>query len=322
MLVGLSLLALNTGAATSTDISGTWKFEKAVDYDAPTRQVRAPSAPYAQIANGKLFIPPACIVELQRKPYYPGGPFQALLKEGADESAIKTFLRDQFALDLPAQAAYFEADAHDRSRCNRVGTSFLAAKDKFVGIFAGSNFFGYSRVVSNPAPAGDAPSILRGLKVSQLPFFPAGYSQLCPNLRPSKDGRLQNPEQCAPLYFPAVAIKDTDRPLASLLASHRYASGGARHAAADYDDPAAHRLHPVFFVLPPVGDVIVVRVEDYEGGGEVREPMSGVYLSIKNGKVVDQLNEGCGMDVQFICSSEDGRTRYQLESSGTFKRLE
>jgi hypothetical protein len=52
----------------------------------------------------------------------------------------------------------------------------------------------------------------------------------------------------------------------------------------------------------------------------MRDTMSGVYLAIKNGKVTDQLNEGCGFDLDFVCSSPSQTIKYKLLETGKFAR--
>ena len=63
-----------------------------------------------------------------------------------------------------------------------------------------------------------------------------------------------------------------------------------------------------------------MRVNDIEGGNDMRDTMSGVYLAIKDGQVTDQLNEGCGFDLDFVCSSPGKTVKYKLLETGKFAR--
>jgi len=64
----------------------------------------------------------------------------------------------------------------------------------------------------------------------------------------------------------------------------------------------------------------VVRVEDFEARDESRDPMSGVYLVMKDGVVTDQLNEGCELDAHWGCRSTREKTSRTLLPSGKFTR--
>lgn len=149
----------------------------------------------------------------------------------------------------------------------------------------------------------------------------ADYSNLCTSSLLKVKGTPQTTDPCAPVYFPyTIAKKDTDA-LSQLIGRHTYKKGGARHAE-DYDNPAANNLHPTFVVLPPMEDVLLVRVDDFEPGTNAnRETMSGAYLAIKDGKVTDQLNDGCDINTEYACVGDDGKKQYQLLDSGKFKKL-
>ena len=74
--------------------------------------------------------------------------------------------------------------------------------------------------------------------------------------------------------------------------------------------------------LRPQDRLGLVRVDDLEQGpNEQRDVMSGVFLAIKNGKVTDQLNEGCTITTDYACVDDDGKRRYQLLGTGKFQKL-
>jgi hypothetical protein len=157
-------------------------------------------------------------------------------------------------------------------------------------------------------------------KTAQLPFHPANYVTHCLAKIPMVKGVPQGTTKCSPVYTPYVATATGDA-LAQVIGNHNYKQGGALYAD-DYAPPFASKLHPVFVVLPPLKDVLLVRVDDMEQGpGEQRDVMSSVYLAIKNGKVTGQLNDGCVITTEYACADEDGKRLYQLLESGRFQQL-
>ena len=131
-------------------------------------------------------------------------------------------------------------------------------------------------------------------------------------------GAPQPSEKCAPAYNYHVASRGSMDALSKLVGAHDYQKGGAEAADDDYNNPVKHDLHPVFLVFPPMGDVTLVRVDDFEGHQEQREQISGAFLAIKDGKVTDQLNSGCELDVHYTCLTREGR-KFKLTAAGKFE---
>ena len=66
--------------------------------------------------------------------------------------------------------------------------------------------------------------------------------------------------------------------------------------------------------------VILLRVDDFEVvRNEERDVMSGVYLSVVGGKVIDQIS-GCQFDHDYVCAV-GGRAVAKLSENGKFKKL-
>ena len=59
-------------------------------------------------------------------------------------------------------------------------------------------------------------------------------------------------------------------------------------------------------------------MDDFEGCQETREQISGAFLAIKDGKVADELNTGCELDVRFACLTRDGH-KFKRMPSGKFE---
>jgi len=168
------------------------------------------------------------------------------------------------------------------------------------------------------APADDPR--LSGHVQTQLPFNLNNFYELCGKLI-AADGKVKDGAKCAPVYAPYIARKGDADKLSQLVGGHNYMKGGAEYSD-DYAPPFAKNMNPVYLVLPPAKDVLVLRVEDMETGAKSqRNTMGGVYLTIKGGKVVDQLNSGCNIDEQHFCVAQDGTKLYQLQESGKFLKL-
>lgn len=82
------------------------------------------------------------------------------------------------------------------------------------------------------------------------------------------------------------------------------------------------------FKLSTIASTLILNVWEritkrniFEPQNGEREVMSGVFLSIKDGKVVDQINTTCIMNENYICMAGETK-QYQLQPTGKFKRLQ
>ena len=301
----------------ASDLNGTWRYEKGTEYFG---QIKVPAAKAAviQVVNNRAAFSQTCFVGLDKGRYLYSGPFQSLLKEGINEATLEKYLIKNFSFSIKGGKDYFEADID--ADCNGPLRDFLVSGKKLLVPFAGSAFYSYVRTDSNALPITDPRISLSGRKLRQLPFSPASYINLCQELIPRVKGVPQSTDKCGPVYYPYVAMEKDGNTLAQLIGNHDYKKNGARYAD-DYAPPFASKLHPTFVILPPLKDVLIVRVDDLESGNEERDVMSGAYLAIKDGKVSDQLNEGCTIDETHACFGDNGKKRYQLLESGKFKKL-
>lgn len=295
-----------------------------MNYEEPNASSQPPSTKTLQILDGRLSLSARCVVSLTPTKYYPGGPFQSLLKSGEDESTIRSFLLKQFNFKLQDTKSFYQADPK-MNDCNDLASNFLVSNEQLIAIHAGFRFYSYTHIKSSAAePSSDASAttvdVLSGLKPSQLPFSVANYMGLCSSKIQALKGVPQATSKCGPVFFPYVATRQSRDALSKLVGSHLYQKGGAANESEDYNNPVANNLHPVFLVFPPMGDVVLVRVDDMEKAEE-RDPIRGAYISIKGGKVIDQLNEACSFDTSFLCSSGDKKPKYQLLDTGKFSQL-
>jgi hypothetical protein len=125
-------------------------------------------------------------------------------------------------------------------------------------------------------------------------------------------------KKCDSAFFPYIVRRNIKDPLLKLIGAHEFLKGGANGPSGDYDNPVANNLHPVVLIFPPLKNVVLVRVADIEGADDARDQMSGVYLAIKDGKVTDQLNEGCSFDENYVCSTPGELAKYKLLETGKF----
>jgi hypothetical protein len=304
----------------SAGLDGTWVYAKSVSFENPEEKIKMPASKIIQIVNQNLSLTDRCPLTFSKLDYYPGGPFQRLLKSDATEAQVAGFLSKNFAFSLSGVREYY-SDKPGGGSCNDLGRSLLVDGDQLIAIGGGG--YSFHSYVRQPAPVlkADGPAILAKSKLSQLPFRAQAYYLGCTPLLPNKHGIPQATDKCSPVYQPQVAIAQSKDPLAILIGSHLYSKGGARPTEADFNNPAAQGLHFVYLVFPPMKDVVVVRVDDLEGGGDTRDPMSGVFLSIKDGKVVDQLSNGCDLDLNYRCQDDENQEAYQMMDSGKFNLI-
>lgn len=311
------LTALTSLTGHAENINGTWRYEKSMDYFSQMKLTEM-KAPIIQIINNVAKISPNCNVALTKSHYLYSSPFQSLLKQDVTERMLENYLKKNFSFSIMGAKDYLRADIDET--CNGPVRDFLVSGDKLLTPFAGSAFHSYARVDDGALRRVEAKLAIGDRKLSQLPFDPGTFISLCHGLRPLVRGVPQTTDRCAPVYYPYIATKKNSDSLARLIGMHDYRKGGASYAD-DYAPPFANELHPTFVLLPPLKEALVVRVQDLEGSAEDRDMMSGVYLVIKDGKVSDQLNDGCTIDERYVCTDDDGKKRYQLLESGKFKKL-
>ena len=314
----LSAMALVFSAhahAQDAGLLGTWVFERAIDFEGLTKNPTTDLPTTLRILGDHFMMPSRCTVRLQREPASTGDVFQSLYKGDVTEDQIATFYQKQFKLNIRDKKAVFRK-APMTDACYRDVGYLLQLGDTLVASEGGGVFsFLYKRLASIQSAAGEGP-------YSQLPFWPSSYHLLCPK-KNTWAGRkpLAGTKLCAPLFYPLVAKRDSIDAIARLVGHHNYegpAVGGQDLTANDYDNPVESGLRPVYLVFPPKGDITIVYVTDEEGS-QNRDAMSGVYLSIRNGKVVSQLNSSdCTMGLDYKCGYKEGPGHYAVNEKGEF----
>jgi hypothetical protein len=243
------------------------------------------------------------------------------MRGDANENDINSFFRNQFNIELE-QLKFNYTNIDKASACNSIGQDVIISGDKLILIKGGVIFHQYTRTLTSIAYNADKSLVdLGGLKPSSLPFDLTNFFLNCPKHMKLLKGVPQPTDKCGPTYYPYVATRRSTDWLSKLVGSYAYQENKVPFAQYSYDNPVANGFHPIFFVLPPMNDVIVVRVEDMEFS-EDRDLMSGTYLSIKNKKVVDILSESCSFDVSYTCSDDNPNRKFQLQPDGRFKRIQ
>lgn len=200
---------------------------------------------------------------------------------------------------------------------------FFQVGDRLL-VPVGVTFHSYVKADSGKLPAsgdtvsGIAPSIMANYAASRLPLdYNRYYVECVPKIVGSK-GKPRTTDKCAPDFHPYVADPKSGDALMNLVGNHDYEKGDQEYAGG-FSPPFRQKTAPTFLVFPPMKQVVLVRVDEFERvRDEERDVMSGVYLSIAGGKVVDQIS-GCHFNRDYVCLDE-GRVVARLLDSGKFQR--
>jgi len=304
--------------ASAFDINGTWKYDRSLDPLQIVASPNAPASPYLQIVDNAIWVNESCAGNAKQEKLHYSEAFQLLLKNGFNEQKLKNFLNSEISFELGPKAGYFKSDVGS-PKCGDDYRRLLVQGDTLLVPVGGVVLRAYRRTGSEPGTPKLSIPIAEGHQFSQLPYDALAFSKLCVANITDYSGTPRATSKCAPVYYPYVAESGNRNMLAQLIGNNNYEKRGAQKAA-DYTPPFSNNLHPVYTVLPPMKDVVVVHVEDLEPRNGAREVMSGVFLSIRDGKVVDQINATCVMNENFICMAGETK-QYQLQSTGKFRRF-
>jgi hypothetical protein len=309
-VIVLSLWALSCTRAETID--GTWKLTSSGEYFGDASLIKPLPAPVVQVADNKLVLSPSCTVKLIPEPYAYSMAFQGLLREKVRADQLNKYLGEKFGSDLREAKMGYKVE---KSLCaTGLQEVFVAGNDLFA-VASNTVFYAFKREgngTKSPTVSGDVRQNL-----SPLPFSPDKFQRLCAPLIPRVKDIPQTTDKCAPAFYPYVANKSDRNLIGKLVGHHRYLKGDPKYYNA-YDDPVANNLHPIYMVLPAMKGITLVRVEDHEGKAEDRDIFSGSYLSIKDGMVVDQLDDGCTFMPDYSCVNDRGTKTYRLAETGKF----
>jgi uncharacterized protein YdeI (BOF family) len=317
--IALFLSFIIMSGARADGANGTWKYEKSSEYFGLVKDVKPPKYTTIEVTDTKVALQGTCIAKLKSEDFFFSDTFQSLVKEDVSRKQLDSYLQKTYQFSLSATKLVYTITG-STGDCHKPVMEFLVAGDKLLVPIGGSIFHSYVKVTSS----AQAPAPVQGslaFKLSALPFNQQDFVAKCMPKIVDKKGVPHTTDKCGPTYMPYVADAKSADPIVKAIGNHNFQKGGARFAQ-EFATPFDHGLHPTFLVFPPLKDVYLVRVEDFDiGKPESRDLMSGVYLSIKDGKVIDQANTGCIVNAAYLCADGDGQKEFQLLDTGKFKKL-
>lgn len=312
LILSLGAALLASVNARADALQGAWKYERTMDYFGRTANASPPSATLVVRAK-ELVLSGSCVARFSTDDYLFSEVFQPLSKQGISEKQLDRFLIQHFNLSL-AKTRTVHSLTSSRANCAGPVMEFFHVGDRLL-IPVGVTFHSY---VKADAMSGTAPSIIANYKITPLPLnYDRYYAECQPKIVGSK-GKPRTTDKCAPDFHPYVADPKSGDALMNLVGNHDYEKGGHEYAGG-FSPPFRQKTAATFLVFPPMQQVVLVRVDDFEPvRNEERDLMSGVYLSIIGGKVVDQIS-GCHFNRDYVCL-EEGRVVARLLDSGKFRR--
>lgn len=312
----MTVLCVNAeNVACAQTIDGTWIKQSDSKILQNYRSHGLFSAEYFQILNNKLALSPECVVTLRPKKYKRDSIFQGNAGQKKEEDKVAKNLKNRFSFVLANVEVAYELA---KSNCATGIRELLVHGNDMLAVASNDNFYYFRRenLLSKSTLASE--ELLR--RVSPLPFYIENFINLCYPMIPRVQGAAQYSEKCAPIFYPYVASKDSDE-LARLIGRHHYIRDDPKYHY-DFNDPVANGLHPIFLIFPRFKDIIIVRVFDSDVNIEDRDIYGGAYLAIKNGMVVDQIDEGCNLKPDYTCVDREGKKLFRLMESGRFYRFQ
>lgn len=316
-ILGFTIAIALATSANAADLSGTWKFDKALDYTSPQVTVKPMKFTSVQFLGNRAGLGQDCFGEFRKEKMGFSSVFRPLVDMGHSRKDLAAYLRKNFAFELDSSAEFYSIT--EPSACSDRFEWAIVSNDQLIVPYAGHLLYSFRRTASTNTKFEDAS--VGTVTTTPLPFNLNNYYELCSGKIMGKDGKAHDTTECAPLYAPVVARKENAGKLAQIIGNHNFARNNAEYTD-DYAPPFAKNMHPTFIVFSPKNDFLLVRVDDFEPGPKSeRNTFGGAYLSIRAGKVVDQLNSGCNIDEQYRCISEDGTKLFQLQENGKFQKL-
>lgn len=326
---GLSLVffiacgLVSSAFARETDLaSGTWKFERSQTYRYPKEPVSPPPFPNFVISNGKATFSMSCTVATTLEDYFYSDVFQSLSKSGDTQPPLDRFLTKEFALPLAKTKKVLHVPASASDCADPVIYMFFTGKRIVIPV--GDTFYSYVSAAPAVVPgkasatAQTANDLISPYKITPLPMDVNRYLSKCtPKILAGR--RLpQTTDKCAPDFYPYVADAKSSDALMKLVGTHDYTKAGSQFASL-FSPPFTMKTAATFLVFPPMMQVVVIRVDDFEVvRNEQRDVMNGVYISIVSGKVIDQW-EGCSLNREYHCLA-DSQLIGRLLPNGKFQK--
>jgi hypothetical protein len=321
LLAGLPGMVASS-SVNAEKLSGIWKFEKSKIYGETRSSDESPPFASFTVQGDKAIFSQSCVVPFTPQDYFFSDVFQPMSKAGVREISLNAFLGKEFNLSLSKTSRVFHMASPAR-KCARPLIYFFQSGKRII-IPVGEVFYSYLNM--HPALAAPKQSAIETQKntefdyrITPLPMDFDRYFSTCRLKLIDANRRPQTSGKCAPAFFPYVADPKSNDSLMKLVGNHDYAKGGSEYASG-FSPPFQRKTAATFLVFPPMRQVRLVRVDDFEVvRDERRDIMSGVYLSIVNGKIIDQI-DNCDFNGNYVCIV-DGRPVAKLLDSGKIQRL-
>lgn len=309
----LATMLLFSGCVYADSIDGLWQHTADYEYFGDNSLIKPMAYPKIQIVGGNLALSATCVAKMKVEQYMPSLVFQSIIRQKVKVLEIQKYFKDKLSVPIENIDVVYKVEKTD---CAKTFDRILVVGNQMIVVHQGSTFYKFKRVDAK-IPVASASKMRLRQNLTPLPFNLPNYTNLCEPLIERKRGVPQSSTKCAPNFYPYASVKGDGDRISLLVGKHLYSSFG-KDATSDYDDPHSKGLTPVYIVLPPMNDVVLVRVDDLEPAGEKRDAFSGAYLSIKGDHVIDQLNEGCSMDVNYVCVDREGKKISRVLPSGKF----
>ena len=321
-LMAFFLASLISASTLASMPAGPWKFERSVDYFGRTPVNKPPKFTTIVVRDNDVILSDTCAVRASAEEYFFSDVFQPLTKQGITDQQVDKFLMKHFNLSLSTTKIVHSIAA--TPKCKPPMLEIFFVNDKIL-VPEGVTFYLYTKAKAGSAVAESTSSAspvlaVAGYKVTPLPMNYSRYETTCFSKIRDGKGKPHTTDKCAPDFFPYVADSKSNDLIMKLVGNHDYSKGGEEEYAGGFSPPFKQNVPATFLVFAPMKNVQVVRVDDLQVvRNEERDVMSGVYLSIVAGKVVDQIS-GCDLGRDYVCTV-DGRSVAKLSANGRFQSL-
>lgn len=302
----------NLFAAT---VEGAWEYEHAFNYYYPDNKIEAPKFLKIEFKNNEVRFNRDCIAALTKQDYFFSSIFQSLAKQGEKEKQLNSFLMKYFKLNMSEVKTIWQL-AGTPEHCGDPIKEFFVVGEKILA-FEGLTFYMYHKAgMQSGSVSSDT---FQGYKLSQLPMNHDDYYSTCNKHILNSERRPQTTEKCAPRYYPYVADPKKNDEIMNVIGNHDFAKAGANYA--DTFSPAFRwKTRATFLLFKSLNGVLLARVDDFDLiRNEERDRMSFAYITIVNGKIVDQI-QGCDVNDRNECIAENAIVA-KILPSGEIRRL-
>jgi hypothetical protein len=317
----LTVLSWACSFAQAAGPDGTWKFDRAADYDGQEPPGLVSRFDTIALKDREARFSADCAVRFRAEEYFFSDVFQMMTKAGVTDKRVDAFLAKKLGVTLNGVKVVYVLEMASAT-CALPIRKFFVIGDRLL-IPSGGAFYTYVRQRSadleTSAAARAVPGLLSNYRFTRLPLDYDRYLSWCQPKLLGPNGRPRTTDRCAPDFYPYVADPKRHDPLMDIIGTHDYGRFGQEYTEG-FSPPFKQKVAATFLVLPPMKQVVLVRVDDFDiVRNEERDVMSGVYLSIVDGKVVDQI-KGCQFDRDYVCRAE-GAAVARLTDNGKFARL-